>query len=136
MRWGQPPGRAHRETGGKRMSPVRILTDTTACIPAAIASELAIEIVPFRIVRGDEILRDMVDVHPAEFAAYLETAQSLPTTTGPSPSDYEEALERVAQTTREIVVLTMTWKATGAPQSCRAALGLVQERYPDLQVES
>ncbi len=70
------------------MTQVGILTDTSACIPAGMAEELGIEIVPYRILRGTETWRDMVDVQPDEFAAYLETASVLPTTTQPSPAHY------------------------------------------------
>ncbi len=117
------------------MSQVGILTDTTSCIPAAMAQELGIELVPYRIVRGEEILHDRVDIQPAEFAAYLATAQTLPTTTHPTPLEYLEKLERLAEHTHEIVVLTMTWKATGGYQSCHTAVEMLRESIPDLRVE-
>ncbi len=114
---------------------VGILTDTSACIPAAMVQELGIELVSYRILRGEESLRDMVDVQPAEFAAYLETAQTLPKTTHASPAQYLEALEQLAQRTNEILVLTMTWKATGGYQTCHLAVDMLHERFPDVHVE-
>lgn len=114
---------------------IGILTDTTASIPRSLAEELRIEVISYYIHRGLETLRDMVDVEPEPFAQYLETTTRLPTTSNPSPGDYLGGLRRLAERTREIVVLTMTSKGSGAYQSCRAAVEILRERLPQLQVE-
>jgi DegV family protein with EDD domain len=114
---------------------VGILTDTTASIPRALIQKLRIEIVPYYIHRGLETLRDMVDVQPAEFAAWLTQAKQLPTTSNPGPGDYLVGLRNLAQRAREIVVLTMTSKGSGAYQSCRAAIDIFHEQFPDVRVE-
>jgi len=117
------------------MTTVGILTDTTASIPTSLVEELGIELVPYYIHRGLETLRDMVDAQPEEFARYLEGTKQLPTTSNPSPGDYLTGLRRLAEWTREIVVLTMTSKGSGAYQSCQAALGIMRERMPQVRVE-
>lgn len=117
------------------MDMVGILTDTTASIPGRLVEELGIELVPYYIHRGLETLRDMVDVEPEEFARYLETADTLPTTSNPSPGDYLAGLWRLAEHTHEVVALTMTSKGSGAFQSCRAAVDILRERLPRMRVE-
>jgi DegV family protein with EDD domain len=114
---------------------VAVLTDTTASIPSELISELEIEIVPYYVIRGMETLRDMLDVQPEEFAEYMRTSQTLPTTSNPSPGDYFAAIKRLAKRSREIVVLTMTSKGSGAYQSCVAAVEMLRERMPKLRVE-
>ena len=114
---------------------IGILTDTTASIPRALVEKLQIEIVSYYIHRGLETLRDMVDAEPDSFARYLETTNRLPTTSNPSPGDYLSGLRRLAERTRQIVVLTMTSKGSGAYQSCRAAVEILRERLPQIQVE-
>jgi DegV family protein with EDD domain len=114
---------------------VGVLTDTTAAIPEALVRELGIEIVPYYIHRGLESLRDMVDVRPGEFAEWLRGATKLPTTSNPAPGDYLVGLRDLAQRVREIVVLTMTSKGSGAYQSCLAAVGILREQFPDVRVE-
>lgn len=114
---------------------IGILTDTTASIPEALVERLGIEVVPYYVHRGLETLRDMVDVRPAEFARYLQETDILPTTSNPSPGDYLEGLKRLARRTQEIVALTMTSKGSGAFQSCRAAVEMLQERLPQVRVE-
>jgi Uncharacterized protein conserved in bacteria len=117
------------------MATVGILTDTTASIPRPLAEELGIELVPYYVHRGLETLRDEVDIDTDTLARYLERADTLPTTSNPSPGDYLSGLQRLAERTREIVALTMTSKGSGAFQSCRAAVEIIKERLPQLQVE-
>jgi len=117
------------------METVGVLTDTTASIPAALAAELGIELVPYYVIREGQTLHDMLDVRPEPFARYLETASTLPTTSNPSPGDYFVGLQRLAERTREIVALTMTSKGSGGYQSCLAAVELVKEHLPRVRVE-
>ena len=117
------------------MAEVGILTDTTASIPKELVHDLGIEVVPYYVNRGQDTLRDMVDVLPAEFASYLETATTLPKTSNPSPGDYLAGLRRLAERTHEIVALTMTSKGSGGFQSCLAAVEMLKETLPNVRVE-
>jgi DegV family protein with EDD domain len=114
---------------------VGILTDTTASIPEELTDRLGIEVVPYYVHRGLETLRDMVDVKPAEFAEWLKGATQLPTTSNPAPGDYMVGLKNLAGRVKEIVVLTMTSKGSGAYQSCLAAVDMLREQAPDLRIE-
>jgi DegV family protein with EDD domain len=114
---------------------VGILTDTTASIPEKLVEKLDIEIVPYYVHRGLETLRDMVDIKPGEFAEWLKQATKLPTTSNPAPGDYMVGLRHLAERVKEIVVITMTSKGSGAYQSCLAGVEMVQEQTPELQVE-
>jgi len=114
---------------------VGVLTDTTASIPEELVQRLGIELVPYYIHRGLETLRDMVDVRPVEFAAWLQETTQLPTTANPAPGDYLQGLLTLAGRVKKIVALTMTSKGSGAYQSCRAAVAMLKEQAPDVQVE-
>jgi DegV family protein with EDD domain len=114
---------------------VGVLTDTTASIPSSVVEQLGIELVPYSVHRGLETLRDSFDIKPSEFAAWLATAEVLPTTANPAPGDYIAVLRRLAESGREIVALTMTSRGSGAYTSCRAAVDQFRERCPTLRVE-
>ena len=114
---------------------VAIITDTTASIPADLIEELQIELVPYYIMRNNETLRDMVDIQPEEFAQYLMTARTLPTTSNPSPGDYVNSIRKLAERTREIVAITMTSKGSGVYQSCKAAVEMVCKRLANLHID-
>ena len=114
---------------------IGILTDTTASIPRRLIEALQIEVVPYYVQRGLETLRDGVDVRPAEFAEWLSHANRLPTTSNPAPGDYLKGFCNLVGRASGIIALTMTSRGSGAFQSCRAAIDLLRERTPDLQVE-
>jgi len=117
------------------MSQVGIVTDTSASIPAPLVEKLGIALVPYYIHKGLETLRDMIDVLPDTFARYLETTDRLPTTSNPGPGDYLAVLQRMAAQTRDVVVLTMTSKGSGAFQACQAAVAILREQLPKMRVE-
>lgn len=114
---------------------VGILTDTTASIPEELVKKLSIEVVPYYIHRGLDTLRDMVDVKPGEFAEWLKGATKLPTTSNPAPGDYLVGLRHLTERVKDIVVLTMTSKGSGAYQSCLAAVDMLKGQLPDVRVE-
>ncbi len=114
---------------------IGILTDSTASIPDNLVHKLGLEIVPYYVHRGLETLRDNVDVKPREFAEWLKGAARLPTTSNPAPGDYMTGLRRLAEQMKEIVVLTMTSKGSGAYQSCLAGASMLREQLPEVRVE-
>ena len=68
------------------MGPVRIVTDSTADLPAALASDLGITVIPLQVHYGNEVYQDGVDVQPETFfeklrqsmqAAYLEKEEEI-----------------------------------------------------------
>ncbi|MBC8252772.1 MAG: DegV family protein [Ardenticatenia bacterium] len=93
-----------------------IVTDTCAGIPPELAEGLQTETVPYYIHRGDETLRDLVDISRQECYEWLPTARDLPTTANPGPGDYLQAFYRLAERMSEIVAITMTSKGSGAYQ--------------------
>lgn len=117
------------------MTQVGIVADTTASIPEQLVRELQIELVPYYVICERENLRDTFDVQPEPFAKYLTQTRTLPTTSCPSPGDYLAAFKRLAERTREIVTLTMTSKGSGAFASAEAAVQILREHMPQVQVE-
>lgn len=114
---------------------IGVLTDTTASIPERLVQKLGLEIVPYYIHRGLETLRDGADIKPKEFAEWLKGATRLPTTSNPAPGDYLTGLRNLAGQVKEIIVLTMTSKGSGAYQSCLAGVSILEERLPNVRVE-
>ncbi|MCL1871670.1 MAG: DegV family EDD domain-containing protein [Promicromonosporaceae bacterium] len=76
---------------------VRVVTDTTACLPApASAGPAAPVVVPLRVLTPDGELREGVDVTPAQVAARIAAGQRL-TTSQPSPEDFADSYRAIAQ---------------------------------------
>lgn len=78
------------------MADIRVVTDSACDLPAALAEEHGIDIVPLTIRFGDEELVDRRDLSPKEFWARVDSSPVLPETAAPSPGAFEEAYRRAA----------------------------------------
>ncbi|WP_135557616.1 DegV family protein [Paenibacillus cymbidii] len=78
------------------MSQIRLMTDSTADIPAELRQELGIAMVPLKIHFGEETYLDAVTLQPEQFYEKLAAAPSLPKTSQPSPLDFVECFKQVA----------------------------------------
>jgi DegV family protein with EDD domain len=115
---------------------VGVLTDSTASIPEDMLKELNIHTVAYYIHRGQEVLRDLLNIQREEFLNWLINAKVLPTTASPGPGDYLEAYKELAQKGhQEIVSIHMTSKGSGAYQAAKIAQSMLGELEPSLHVE-
>ena len=63
---------------------VKIVTDSASDIPAELAEELGISVVPCTVFFGAEAFKDGVEITKEEFFHRLTTGNVMPTTTQPS----------------------------------------------------
>ncbi len=56
-----------------------------------------VEVIPLKVMFGEESFRDGVDMNNEQFFARLATATKLPTTSAPSPGDFAELYTRLAK---------------------------------------
>jgi DegV family protein with EDD domain len=119
------------------MSKIAIVTDSTATIPEKIIDKLNINVVPYYIHRGKEVLRDLISVQRDSFYRWLPTAKELPKTASPGPGDYVSIYQQLAlkQKIEQIISIHMTSKGSGAYQAAMAAKEMVIEKLPKLRVE-
>ncbi len=75
---------------------VRIVTDSTCDLPAALVAEHGITVVPLTIEFGSESLRDGVDINAAEFYRRLAIASELPRTSQPSIEAFRSAYDALS----------------------------------------
>ena len=101
---------------------VAIVTDSIATIPDDMLQTLNIHWVPYYIHRGNEVLRDLVNITRQEFYRWLPFAKVLPKTANPGPGDYESLYEELAaEGTEEIISIHMSSKSSGAYQAATIA---------------
>jgi DegV family protein with EDD domain len=112
---------------GKTMV-VRIVTDSTADLPAEVANELGITVVPLTVFFGDEAYLDGVELDNAAFYQKLEASKDLPRTSQPSPAVFAEAYRRLLdQGTQAILSIHVSSKLSGTYQSACAARNALAE---------
>jgi DegV family protein with EDD domain len=74
-----------------------VVTDSTADLPGDWRERYDVEVVPLKVLFGEETFRDGVDMNNQEFFARLATSTKLPTTSAPSPGEFAEVYQRLAK---------------------------------------
>jgi DegV family protein with EDD domain len=93
---------------------IALISDSTCDIPQKLINQYDIIILPQIVIWGEETLRDRVDITPEEFYRRLETDDQLPSTTQPSPGDFQDIYQHaIDQGAEEIVILTVSSAMSG-----------------------
>jgi len=74
-----------------------VVTDSTADLPDEWRERYDIEVVPLKVLFGEETFRDGVDMSNEQFFARLATSTKLPTTSAPSPGEFAQVYQRLAK---------------------------------------
>ncbi len=96
---------------------VRIVTDSAADLPAQLAQELGITVVPVYLRFGDKVYRDRVDISEDEFYRKLVESPVHPTTSQPTPADFANVYNKLSRETDEIVSIHLSSKVSGTYNS-------------------
>ncbi len=96
---------------------VRVVTDSTADIPADVAAALDIAVVPLHIHFGEETYEDGVTITSEEFYRRLTAEPHLPKTSAPASGTFTEVYERLAREADEIVSIHISSKLSATYSS-------------------
>ena len=72
---------------------IKIVTDSTADLPADLVERWGITVVPAYVVMDDVNYRDGVDITADEFYRRLASSPRLPTTAQPSMADFQSVYQ-------------------------------------------
>lgn len=115
---------------------VRIVTDSTADIPAAIAEKLGITVVPLTVFFGEEAFLDGVELDNAGFYRKLAASKDLPRTSQPAPAKFQEAYTRLIDEGAEgIISIHLSSRLSGTYQSACTARDSLPESARQIPVE-
>ncbi|MCZ8511437.1 DegV family protein [Paenibacillus filicis] len=119
------------------MNQVRVVTDSTADLPADLRAKLGIALVPLKVNFGTESYRDGIDMNPDEFYAKLASSAELPKTSQPSPTEFQEVYERLAeQGEGPIISIHLGSNFSGTYQSAVLAKSMVEDKADVTVVDS
>jgi DegV family protein with EDD domain len=102
---------------------VAIVADSAANVPAALARELGIQVVPMYLRFGDRSYRDGVEMAPEDFYRRLAREPGVASTSTPPPGDFLEAYGATGQA--EIVCVTVASQMSAAHHQA----GVAAERF-------
>jgi DegV family protein with EDD domain len=112
------------------MSTVKVVTDSTADIPADLAEHLDITVVPLNVHFGSEQYLDGVDIQADEFYDKLQSSNELPTTSQPSPATFVDTYKSLSSSTEEevdIISIHLSAALSGTYQSASLAQNMVED---------
>ncbi len=95
------------------MQPVRILTDSTADIPADLAKRLGIVVVPAYVQMDGRSLRDGEEISREEFYRLLDTLERPPTTAVPPAEEFAAAYRGLKGKVKEVVAILLSTTLSG-----------------------
>ncbi|MEM8621295.1 MAG: DegV family protein [Actinomycetota bacterium] len=110
------------------MNQIRIVTDSACDLPADIANELGISIVPLTIRFGDDEFVDRDELTTAEFWTRCANSATLPETAAPAPGQFETVYRQLAADgATGIVTVSLSSALSATMQSAELAARTVHE---------
>ncbi|MGD0231879.1 MAG: DegV family protein [Syntrophorhabdales bacterium] len=96
---------------------MRIITDSTADLPAEAYEKHDIGVVPLTLRLGDRTWRDFFDIDPNAYYALLRESKDFPTTSQPSPQAFIDAFAPFVEKEEPILSIQISSKLSGTYQS-------------------
>lgn len=96
---------------------LKIAADSCSNITIAEAKELGIELIPLTINFDDESYLDEVEMSKKEFYERLVASKTMPKTSQPCPSFFEDLFTRAKESGDEVLFISLSFKLSGTYQT-------------------
>jgi fatty acid kinase fatty acid binding subunit len=100
---------------------VSIVTDSTSDIEPAKAAEAGITVVPLFVIFGDRGYKDYVELSRSEFYHKLQNETTLPITSQPTLTMFEEAFRPLLEAGNDVLCLTISSHLSGTHDGAQKA---------------
>jgi len=115
---------------------IKIVTDSSADLPAPIVEKLGISVVPLYARFGDEIYKERVDITDEEFYEKLLSGDVHPVTIQPSPQDFFEVYQKLSDEADGIISVHLSSKLSGTYNSAVQARSMIGDKCPIEVIDS
>jgi len=117
------------------MPPVRIVTDSTADLPDELYQRFGIHRVPLKVLFGQEIFLDGIDITIDEFYNRLRRGD-MATTSQPAPGEFARTFEELSSDSSQVICLTLSSMLSGTFQSAVLARNMVKGEIEVIDTQS
>jgi len=100
---------------------IKIVADTTSCLPPAIQQEFQIPLVPQMIHFGEDSYTEGVDIDTDTFLSLLHAADSLPKSSAPSPECFREIFQKHPASANTFICIHPSRDLSGTVRSAETA---------------
>jgi len=107
---------------------IKIVTDSTADIPAELLKENEISLIPLKVIFGENSYLENIEIQPQEFYEKLVSFEGIPTTSQPSPGEFYDCYQALTDDGSTVISLHLSSLMSGTIQSARIAADLLKER--------
>jgi DegV family protein with EDD domain len=98
-----------------------IVTDSSVSLPKHMVEALPLFTVPLEIHHDGRVYQDGVDIDAPAFYALQRGSAQLPTTSAPQPGAFLDAFHRAAESTRDIICVTLSSDLSATYESALVA---------------
>jgi len=109
------------------MKRVIVVTDSTAGMPADLAAQNGVHVIPLWVHFEEENYRDGVDLTTEQFYPMLSKARNLPTTSQPSVGEFLEVYRSLAGQAEAIVSIHISSELSGTVASALVAREMLHD---------
>lgn len=113
---------------------VHVVTDSTSAIPAELARELDVTIVPLSVTLGGVSISDL-EVDAEDLYRRMRETHEFPTSSQPPVAMMIEALEEPVVRGDEVVAILISSRMSGTWETARMARDQILERHPEAVIE-
>ena len=113
------------------MSPIKIITDSTAYLPDTYLKQYDIDVVPLSLIWEGKVYYDGIDISATEFYTRMTQTNALPTTSQVPVSDFETIFRKNLEAGNELLVLPVSSGLSGTFESALQA----RESFPGAPIE-
>ena len=115
---------------------VKVITDSTADIPAEIMKQLDITVVPIYVLIGEDSYRDGIDIDSNDLYGILDSTPIYPITSQPNPEDFVSVYTEYADSVDGIVSIHISSGVSGTYNSAVAAVTGMESTCPIEVIDS
>lgn len=118
------------------MARTAILTDSTSDLGPDVLAQHGVTMVPLHVQIEDRTYLDQVELSTDEFVTLLTTTGALPSTSQPTPAQFEAAFRDLAADYDHVVAILLSSKLSATTQSATMAAAAVADEIPVEIVDS
>lgn len=114
-----------------------LVSDSTCDLPRDMVKELGVDIIPFSYSINDKVINYYLDERDGDISEFYQKLRkgAMPATAQINPDTYFKAFEVYAKEGKDILYAGFTSGLSGALNSARIAKEMIEEEYPDINIE-
>ena len=102
---------------------VRIVTDSSADLPADLVHQHGITVLPCYVVVDDQTFKDGLEIQPDDFYRRLQANGGFPTTAQPTVADFQDVYRDLSGRGDQVLSIHVSGKLSGTLNSAEQAKG-------------